>query len=198
VRKHLSIICGAITIIVLAAVFLKTHMTDTRVPHTLSSLPSEPSARMKTSKPQPNENILTQATRDDEILDAIAMDGDSVSLTLRSGKTVTIDLTGIDAPELDQPFGLDSRKILASLLAAGHWQLQEPHDQAIGAARARVVAGGVDLSEALISRGAAWVSQDTQPGAELQRLQDTVERQHLGLWKSDTRPTQPCAWRGDC
>ncbi|MCS7001178.1 MAG: thermonuclease family protein [Candidatus Kapabacteria bacterium] len=115
---------------------------------------------------------------------ARALDGDT--LALADGRRVR--LWGIDAPELSQPYGIAARECLASL-ARGPITISPTSRDVYGRAIARVMAGDVDVSRALVARGCAWAT-----AAEYAPLQARAAAERIGLWALPA-PVPPWVWR---
>lgn len=126
-------------------------------------------------------------------------DGDTVSLKTDDGSLIRTRLFGLDAPELDQPYGSAARSFLAGL-TAGQTVRVAPHsrdqyDRLLG--RIFLENRPVDLE--MIRHGWAWVYERycLEPYCEaLRREQAAARRKKLGLWQ-DQHPVPPWVWRGE-
>lgn len=134
----------------------------------------------------------------ERLLGTIVQVGDGDSLILRSseGRRHRIRLAEIDAPELDQPWGIEARDTLRQ------WALQQPavahiweRDQ-YQRLVATVLVDGIDLNARLLQEGHAWLYRRHQRRPELSLLEAAARDQSLGLWQlpaAQRRP--PWAWR---
>lgn len=121
------------------------------------------------------------------------VDGDTLMVEV-DGREVTVDLAGVDAPELDQDWGRKAQILLRSM--ARH---QEVSVRVVAMAddvpKVRVEARGQDLSTIMARSGLAW-SCDVSPDAELEDLCRQAREARVGLW-SDEHPVKPADFRAE-
>ena len=126
-------------------------------------------------------------------------DGDT--LTVKSGSTRTkVRLTGIDALELHQLFGVESRTSLRSLALNKEVQIETlkyyKYKRLIG----RVMVDGKDLNLLQLKSGDAWVCLTYSASIKGQDLVNYMNAQSaaqfvgIGLWRNQ-KPTPPWVWR---
>ena len=122
-------------------------------------------------------------------------DGDSLRVKTANG-TERIRLSGIDAPELEQPLGLQARSMTERLTLGQKVVLHEQGCDRYGRTVAEVInAHGVNVNQALVKTGMAWWYQDFAPHDRvLERLQGAAQRKHLGVW-ADTHSIAPWHYR---
>lgn len=127
------------------------------------------------------------------------LDGDTLVI---DGKTIC--LANIDAPELDQPFGKEARR-LATEWSDGrplqaYWQ---GHDEAsskdkYGCWIADICEKGtwppVCINDLLVEAGMAWVYTRYNQNPNLPQLEKWAKENRIGLW-SDPNPVEPWRWR---
>jgi endonuclease YncB( thermonuclease family) len=120
------------------------------------------------------------------------VDGDTIVVDC-GAKQMTVDLAGIDAPELEQDFGREARAFVRDLTKGQEVavQLLEGPD---GEPVARVSVNGRDLSETLASVGLAWACEEGGGDPELKALCDRARQAHCGLW-TENNPTPPWEFR---
>ena len=123
-------------------------------------------------------------------------DGDTVTVLSPTREQIKVRLAGIDAPELRQPYGSQSKSSLSQLLFAQTVTVQwSKHDQ-YGRVIGRILAGGRDASLEQIRTGMAWhykryaseqppILRSAYANAELY-----ARRQRIGLW-SPINPQPP-------
>ena len=123
-------------------------------------------------------------------------DGDSLTVLADRGQ-VKIHLAEIDAPELKQPFGQQSRQSLADLCFGKDALVRDTGRNRDGRTIGRVDCAGTDASAEQVRRGMAWVyrryAESTSP---LYFLEDAAQRSHEGLW-ADKSQVAPWIWRRD-
>ena len=121
-------------------------------------------------------------------------DGDTLTI-LVDGRQVELHLAEIDAPELKQPFGQQSRQSLTDLCLDKDAVVRETGRKRNGRAIGRVACSGTDASAEQVSRGMAWVYQRyAKSTSPLYFLEDAAQRSHEGLW-ADKSPVRPWLWR---
>jgi micrococcal nuclease len=121
-------------------------------------------------------------------------DGDT--LTLKSGETThKVRLAEIDAPELKQAFGKESRESLLSVaLGKDATAFCSPKDR-FGRNICKVLVDGSDLGAHQMSRGMAWVYVGyAKKGSPMFGLEATAKNVKAGLW-SESNPVAPWDFR---
>lgn len=119
------------------------------------------------------------------------IDGDTLIIKCDENRR-TVEIEGIDAPELDQPWGKEVRAFVRSMVQ-GRQVMIEVVDSDEDTVRARVFIDGTDLSEMLASRGLAWVPENGADG-ELLNLSKSARDLPCGLWM-DPEPEPPWEFR---
>lgn len=122
-----------------------------------------------------------------ESFDAVVvrvLDGDTVSVQGQSGDHI-LRLWGIDAPEMDQIWGMES-KIALGTMCIGKTVHVEVKD--VDRYKRRVVTirlpDGRDVSDEMLRQGAAWWYTDYAPyDAQKKGLQNEARAGKLGLWR---------------
>lgn len=124
------------------------------------------------------------------------LDGDTFT-GLYKNKRIRIRLYGIDAPELNQPYGLNSRQILSRLISNKIVELSHISKGKYGRTIAMVHYDGLNVNAEMVRLGAAWV-YDEYCEASLRKTwnlyQYKAKRNRLGLWQFDN-PVRPSTWR---
>lgn len=126
-------------------------------------------------------------------------DGDSLVLST-AGHQLVVRLAGIDAPELEQPWGRAARDLLRNCTAGRHVVVTvlttDRHGRPVGVVDTK----GEDCGLAQLRAGLAWhyrAYAETLPVAQRQSY-DTAERvarrARIGLWR-DADPEPPWQWR---
>lgn len=121
-------------------------------------------------------------------------DGDSLTLQAQRNR-IRIRLDGIDAPELDQPFGKKARRSLARICAGKEATVDDRGKDEQGRIVGSVVCAGVDANAEQVRHGMAWVFLTYLPlGSPLYELESIARLRGLGLWR-DSDPVPPWEWR---
>ena len=121
-------------------------------------------------------------------------DGDSLTL-VNWQYTYKIRLVDIDAPELNQPRGEDSRASLFHLCALKKAIAETSGEDRFARTLARVTCAGVDANAEQVRSGGAWVFPRYAPKDS--PLFDLEQEARLGkreLWADDA-PVPPWEWR---
>lgn len=121
-----------------------------------------------------------------------AQSGDTL-IVLDQGKLLTLRVAFVEAPKLDQPYGLASRKSLEELCKGKNASYQRQSAQEGGAIRAVVLCDDVDAGRLQLKRGLAWVRPGPKTDPALTLIQDFVWRDGIGLW-ADANPVPPWEW----
>ncbi len=104
-----------------------------------------------------------------------------------------IRLTGVDAPELSQPWGQQARECLAHLIGGRVVVIKYEGVDIYGRALARLEAPGpegpLDLNALLVRKGCAWATSEKYAGEEAR-----ARAARRGLWAQE-RPIPPREWR---
>ncbi len=126
-------------------------------------------------------------------------DGDSLSLQQHE-RSIVVRLASIDAPELGQPFGRESREFLRTCsfgrIVVVETRGTDRHGRVLGT----LDAGGVDCGLQLLQAGLAWHYRNfaDEQTIEQRHQYGTAERQArrngLGLW-AQPDPTPPWTFR---
>jgi endonuclease YncB( thermonuclease family) len=117
-------------------------------------------------------------------------DGDTC--TLADG--TRIRLHAIDAPELDQPYGLQAQALINRLIAGQHVDVQPTGDRSYGRIVADINLNGRSIGAEMVSAGLAWVEPRWNSDASAPRRQAAAQAAHLGLW-ADPAAVPPWQWR---
>lgn len=127
-------------------------------------------------------------------------DGDTILAKDTDGKQWTVRLSGIDAPELAQAFGADSRNSLSDLVNQRKITVSTTKTDKYGRTVGSVRIGDQDINLEQVRRGLAWhytAYQAEQSKAD-QAAYANAERQaraaKAGLWSAPS-PTPPWAFR---
>jgi endonuclease YncB( thermonuclease family) len=116
-------------------------------------------------------------------------DGDTIRIRTSSGKSVTVRLACIDAPETAQgQSGRDSTDQLRALLssAGGVVQLQPKETDRYGRTVAEVLAAGRNVNLELVRLGAAYVYRDYLRGCNASaytQAENEARTSRAGVWQ---------------
>lgn len=120
-------------------------------------------------------------------------DGDTLTV-LDGSRQVRVRLWGIDAPERGQPWSRRSREALAARAMHRDALVATRGTDGYGRTLARVAVDGVDLGEAQLRDGLAWVYRRYSKDRAMIAIEDEARAARRGLW-SLSDPEPPWAWR---
>lgn len=127
-------------------------------------------------------------------------DGDTISV-LDSGKVQhKIRLSGIDAPEKKQAFGMQSKKSLSDLVINKNVAVQSDKKDRYGRELGKILVGDVDINLEQIKSGMAWHykkyerTQSLEDRVNYGYAEDMARAMKHGLW-SDDKQIPPWGWR---
>jgi endonuclease YncB( thermonuclease family) len=122
------------------------------------------------------------------------IDGDTVEIRGANNKTLTVRLLGIDAPENGQAYGKKSTKALSNLVYKKQVKFKGNQHDKYGRLLSRLYVDELDISEAMISQGAAWVYRRYTRDRVLYKAEATAKQHKNGLWAKNN-PVPPWDWR---
>jgi endonuclease YncB( thermonuclease family) len=123
-------------------------------------------------------------------------DGDTL-IVLRNKIRLTVELPGIDAPELDQPYGPEAKRFAAKLVKGRVVTIETSQ-------ASNPIYGGVRFSKKrilaheMVKGGLAWATSMDKTSM-LGKIQATAKAARLGLWANseDEEPVPPWEWRAN-
>ena len=121
------------------------------------------------------------------------IDGDTIRAEAK-GKEIKIRLVEIDAPEMDQPFGAQSKNFLNRLLYKKNVKLISQGEDRYGRILGEIYVDGESANTSMIRSGFAWVYDKYVEDLSLYEYQDQAKAENLGLWRDDD-PIAPWVWR---
>ena len=111
------------------------------------------------------------------------VDGDTIRAEAK-GKEIKIRLVEIDAPEMNQPFGAQSKNFLNRLLYKKDITLISQGEDRYGRTLGEIYANGESANILMIKSGFAWVYDRFVKDSSLYRYQDQAKAKNLGLWQA--------------
>lgn len=124
----------------------------------------------------------------------VVHDGDTVTCLDEQRRTQKIRLVGIDAPELDQPFGRESRQALVGKLAGGAVRVDDRGRDQHGRLLGTLYVGDRNVNRELVADGWAWVFDGFSPDPDLLDAESAARSARRGLWAA-ADPRRPADWR---
>lgn len=135
-------------------------------------------------------SLIVSAHAETELIKVI--DGDTV-IVRHDGQTMHVRLLEIDAPELHQPYGKQSKRSLQQWCLPPVTLSTQGTDK-YGRTLGYLSCKGEDASQHQIAHGAAWFNRRYGSRQTLAVLEQTAREQQQGLWQ-DPDPMPPWVWR---
>ncbi|XXQ68960.1 thermonuclease family protein [Neisseriaceae bacterium B1] len=122
-------------------------------------------------------------------------DGDTFACIDKNRRTLKVRLVQIDSPEIEQPFGIEAKQKLTSLISNQTVQLKvnNQNDQ-YNRVLAEVFINDTNINKFLVANGYAWAYRHYVTDSEYITLEENAKAAHLGLWSLD-KPISPYDWR---
>ncbi len=120
-------------------------------------------------------------------------DGDTLTIADSAGRQHNIRLVGIDAPELKQAFGKQSRQALSRMAMGKNARVLWTEKDQFGRTLGIVYVGDLNANAELVRNGWAWRYKHAR-SAELSAAESAARQERAGLW-SDTNPIPPWDYR---
>lgn len=122
-------------------------------------------------------------------------DGDTITVTYKnSKKQVKVRLYGIDAPELAQPYGQESRKHLHSLLSGGNIVIKDEGTDTYGRVLGTLYINQTNINLQMVKDGYAWHYKQYSKSKNLEKAQKYAQENNFGLWQ-EKNPQEPWLYR---
>lgn len=119
-------------------------------------------------------------------------DGDTIWVADDSGKR-KVRMVDIDAPEMNQPYGVQAADRLAELVLGKYVTLKSSGTDQYGRGLETVFIGETDINLQLVKEGLAWRYYTCKDKAYAAAEKDAKSAKR-GLWK-DATPVNPYQWR---
>ena len=121
-------------------------------------------------------------------------DGDTF-IVLRNKTRLTVKLPGVDAPELDQPYGPEAKRFAAKLVKGRVVTIEtaQASNPIYGAVRFQK---NKILAHEMVRAGLSWATS-MDKSSMLAEIQEAAKKARLGLWANseDEEPVPPWEWR---
>jgi endonuclease YncB( thermonuclease family) len=121
-------------------------------------------------------------------------DGDTLTLLMEGNHQIKVRLAQIDAPELDQAFGQQSKQSLSEMVFNKTIKVEKETIDKYGRTVGTLLIGDVDANKEQIKLGLAWVYRKYLHDQSLLSLEEAARQAKLGLWV-DGNPMAPWDYR---
>lgn len=128
-------------------------------------------------------------------------DGDSLIVRDARGRELEVRIVGIDAPELGQAGGDESREHLEGLVGGKQVEVRYDVIDSFGRLIGKVMLNGRDVGFEQLTSGMAWAyaflpgGQSDEEKRLYREAQDVARRERTGIW-ADVSPPSPWEYRG--
>lgn len=128
-----------------------------------------------------------------DITDIIS--GDTIEVRTHSKERLLVRLTGIDSPEIGQPWGEQARHFVNERIAGKHLPIICTGMDDTGFPSVNVLQQPGFLNLQLVSAGLAWYSRDHERHEWMDPYETAARNAQLGLWGDSREPIPPWEWR---
>lgn len=125
------------------------------------------------------------------------LDGDTIRLLRDTGQIVQVELYGVDAPELGQPFGREAAQAVRRVVFRSRVRAAAESRDEDGRPLVVVYVDDRILNEVLLRKGLAWWERRHAAHEDhYRRLERQARSAKRGLW-AQSRPVPPWDWRAE-
>ncbi|MCE9630843.1 MAG: thermonuclease family protein [Planctomycetia bacterium] len=121
-------------------------------------------------------------------------DGDTVTCLDENNQQQKVRLAEIDAPEIGQDYGKNSREALAGMVFGKTVEVVDDGRDRYGRWIGHLSVDGMDVNRQMVATGNAWHYAAYSTDQNLAALQAQAQSQRIGLW-SQPNPTSPWDYR---
>ena len=124
------------------------------------------------------------------------LDGDTVSVLTPEKQEVRVRLAEIDAPEKNQPFGMNSKKMLSDLIFGKDVSVVKIDTDFHGRTVGRIYQGQTDVSLEMVKAGGAWAYTKYLTDSAIRAAEVEARTGKRGLWAlQEDQRIPPWEWR---
>ena len=121
------------------------------------------------------------------------IDGDTIEVR-QEKRNYKVRLSEIDAPEINQRFGTESKNFLASLILNEEIELIYTTEDRYGRIVAKIYKDNKDINRSMVRNGLAWVYDYYVEDQSLYNDQNLAKKNSFNIW-SEVSPTPPWVFR---
>ena len=121
------------------------------------------------------------------------IDGDTIEVR-QEKRNYKVRLSEIDAPEINQRFGTESKNFLASLILNEEIELIYITEDRYGRIVAKIYRDNKDINRSMVRNGLAWVYDYYVEDQSLYNDQNLAKKSSFNIW-SEVSPTPPWVFR---
>lgn len=121
--------------------------------------------------------------------------GDTLNVRLANGRKITVGLAAVDAPEMNQPWGMQSRQFARQFIGEQCLGIVLKVDEAVRVvSKLSIPRYKTTLNRMVIEEGQGWYLEDHLKSKTLKRAQAEAEKLNRGIW-AGSPPIPPWKWR---
>ena len=130
---------------------------------------------------RPTKKVLT-----DEYYVKYVSDGDTITVVNKTtNKNIKVRLFGIDAPEITQEYGLESKEYLISLIKDKSVTIKGNTYDRYNRLLGTIYVDGININEMMVKTGNAWwYEKYDSKNTKVRDLEKNARELKLGLWKN--------------
>ena len=121
-------------------------------------------------------------------------DGDTVTLLMAGNRQIKVRLAQIDAPELDQAFGQQSKQSLSAMVFNKTINVEKETMDKYGRTVGTLFINDLDANKEQIKLGMGWVYRKYLRDQSLLLIEEAARQAKVGLW-ADANPMAPWDYR---
>ncbi|MFK7822263.1 MAG: thermonuclease family protein [Planctomycetaceae bacterium] len=154
-----------------------------------------PTSTKSISEPAPDE-ASEDSTKPEEFQAKVmkVVDGDTIKVVDRDFQTLLVQLRGVDAPELAQPFGSEAQSVLKSRLENKVVRVIVNQRDEFERITGEVYEADESINVWIIRQGFGWYNHKYDADRTKSAAEVEAREAGLGLWASDS-PTPPWVWK---
>ena len=109
-------------------------------------------------------------------------DGDTITLLIEGNQQIKVRLAQIDAPELDQAFGQQSKQSLSKMVFNKTIKVEKETIDKYGRTVGTLFVEGLDANKEQVRLGMAWIYKQYLHDQSLIHLEEAARQTKIGLW----------------
>jgi endonuclease YncB( thermonuclease family) len=109
-------------------------------------------------------------------------DGDTITLLMEGNQQIKVRLAQIDAPELDQAFGQQSKQSLSKMVFNKTIKVEKETIDKYGRTVGTLFVEGLDANKEQVRLGMAWIYKQYLHDQSLIHLEEAARQTKIGLW----------------
>ncbi len=123
-------------------------------------------------------------------------DGDTITLLTDQKQRIKVRLSEIDAPEKNQAWGQNAKRVLSNLIYSRSIVVQSAGEDRYGRVLGTIYIGEVNINKEMVETGNAWAYTQYVSDQSYFTLQKNAKSRKAGLWSlPEEQIIAPWEWR---